>query len=56
MREYFRNNDLFEYTKSFYDKKQRDIKLRELYNEYLDVSKVTDDNLEDAGVSKREFD
>lgn len=52
-----RHVDLYEMTKNFYDKRQKEINDRRQHtNGSIDVSKVTDDHLYDAGVSKREFD
>lgn len=52
-----RHVDLYEMTKTFYDRRQQELKERLLNkNGSIDVSKVTDDHLYDAGVSKREFD
>ena len=57
MRNYMRHVDLYEMTKTFYDRRQKELKERLLNkNGSIDVSKVTDDHLYDAGVSKREFD
>ena len=57
MRNYMRHVDLYEMTKTFYDRRQQELKERLLNkNGSIDVSKVTDDHLYDAGVSKREVD
>lgn len=54
-RTYMRNYDLFEIVKSFYEKRQIDIKERAKNKDKLDFEKITMKQLEDAGVSLREL-
>ena len=51
-----RNFTLFDLSKSFYDRRQKELHDRELFGELMSLSKVQDHDLEPAGVSKREFD
>jgi hypothetical protein len=57
MRGYLGHVDIFQMAKGMYDKKVREEKRKQLDNNgLLDLSKVTDRHLEEAGVSLREFD
>ena len=57
MRNYIRHVDVYEMVKGIYDKQQLELKERQLNNNgIIDLTKVTESHLEDAGVSKREFD
>lgn len=57
MRDYLRHIDLYEMVKGVYDKRQLEIKERRLTNNgIIEVDKVKEAHLEEAGVSKREFD
>ena len=55
MRTYLRHVDLYELSKAIYDKRQRLMKDREMNKDIIDLSKVEHSQLEEAGVSKREF-
>lgn len=56
MRNYLRHVDLYELTKGLYDKQKLEQKNRLLDNYgIIDLTKVTDKQLEEAGVSMREF-
>lgn len=55
MQGYLRSFEIFELTKEIFTKRQQEIVDREKAKA-LDISKVRDRDLEDAGVSKREFD
>lgn len=54
-RQYMRHYELFDFTKSFYDRRQKEIKDRELYCETLDLSKVNEAQMEEAGVSRKDL-
>jgi hypothetical protein len=55
-RNYLRHVYVYEMVKGMYDKRQLEIKERQRTNNgIIRFEKVTDANLEDAGVSKREF-
>lgn len=57
MRGYLRHVEIYEMIKGFYDKRQRDIKDRQIFNNgMIRIENVTDANLREAGVSKRELD
>jgi hypothetical protein len=57
LRSYLRHVHVYEMIKGMYDKRQLEIKERERTNNgIIRLDKVTDRDLEDAGVSKREFD
>lgn len=56
LRNYLRHIDLYEMVKGMYDKNQLEIRERRLTNNgIIEVSKVTEDHLDEAGVSKKEF-
>lgn len=57
MRGYLRHIEVYELVKGFYDKKQREIHDRQIFNNgIIHLDKVKDSHLEKAGVSKREWD
>lgn len=57
LRDYLRHIDLYEMVKGVYDKRQLEIRERRITNNgIIDVEKVKEAHLEEAGVSKREFD
>lgn len=56
MRGYLRHIEVYELVKGFYDKKQREIHDRQIFNNgIIHLDKVKDSHLESAGVSKREW-
>lgn len=57
LRSYLRHVNVYEMVKGMYDKRQLEIKERARTNNgIIRLDKVTERHLEDAGVSKREFD
>ena len=57
MRGYLRHIEVYEMVKGFYDKRQREIHDRQIFNNgIIHLDKVKDSHLEQAGVSRREFD
>lgn len=56
-RGYLAHVDVFEMVKGLYDRRQRELKDRALDNNgIIDTSKVTDSHLDEAGISRREWD
>lgn len=56
LKDYLRHIDLFQMVKGVYDKRQLEIKERRLTNNgIIEVEKVKEAHLEEAGVSRREF-
>lgn len=53
-RKFMTNYEIYDTLKGIYEKRQREIRERELEQKF-DPSKVTDADLENANVSKREF-
>ena len=57
MRSFLRHYDVYQITKGIYDKREaKKLERQNLINGIIDMSKVTDRHLEDAGVSRKEFD